>query len=142
MSTTYVVGFGSIIAQSNASGGTYVKVAQSIDLDTPDTEIGKLKITNNDSPTGGNPAGAHEYAPGMTDPGALEFQVVFAKGQHEALMQEQGNGFIYWWKETFPDGTVCNFPAYLAGCKITGKTEDEAVMGHIKLQLTGPALWS
>lgn len=143
-------GFGSTISIatyqiSNGSIGTYAKVIQTIDLDSPAPEPGDIKVTNNDSPTGGNPNGCQEYMPGMTEPGELEFEAVYWKAAHQTqLMNKVGDGNIYAWKETFNDAaaTICTFTGYLKQASITGKTENDALKGKVKIKLTGPVVWS
>ena len=130
-------GFGSIIAYSTTSGGTFAKIGQSIDLETPTTEVGEIKITNNDSP-----ANSHEYIPGMIEPGEMEFEIIYFKTMHEALLSLAGNNLIYWFKETFPDGTISTFPGFFKSVGIATKTEDEAMKGKIKIKLTQAQVFS
>jgi hypothetical protein len=133
---------GTVGVYNSGAGSSAAHVMQTIDISSPSGSVGKIKITNNDSPAGGNPAGAHEYAPGMTEPGDVEYEVVYVKGKHETLMQMQGNGISYSWQESFPDGSICTFVAFVESATVEGKTEDSALMGKVKLTLCSPAVWT
>ncbi len=143
----FVYGFGSNISYGTLNAttgaiGTYLLIAQSIDINTPIPEVGDIKLTNNSSPTGGNPAGAHEYAPGMTEPGDVEWDVVYVKAKHEAVNALVGNGLLYSFQEAFPDGTIYTFPGYFKSAGIEGKTEDGALMGKMKAKAASPGAWT
>ena len=138
-----VVAYGSIISyatftnMSSGTVGTYNKVAQSVDLDSPLPEVGDINLTNNDSPNN-----TKEYFPGMVEPGDLDFDVVFFASAHVPILNMVGNQIIYSWKETFTDGTTCVFPGYVKSAGVTGKTENEALKGKIKVKLTGAAVYT
>ena len=136
-----VVGFGSQIAYAtitSGNAGSYTMVAQTQDISSPEMEVGDVKTTNNSSPNN-----SHEYRPGLTEPGEVEFDVVYFKTGHQTLLGMCGNGIIYAWQETFSDtpASICTFPGYVKSSKVEGKTEDDALKGKLKIKLTGPCVW-
>lgn len=136
----FVKGFGSSIAYATITAGvvgTYTKVVQTVDVSSPMPEVGDIKVTNNDSPNN-----THEYAPGIVEPGDVEYQCVYYKSGHETLLGFVGNGIIYSWQETFADGSTCTFPGYLKSAGVEGKTEDDALKGKLKVKLTGAPVWA
>jgi hypothetical protein len=141
----YALGFGSAISYAlltagtyNTPSGAYTLVAQTLDLMTPKPETPKIKVTNNQSPNN-----SHEYAAGgLTEPGDTEFDVIFVKSEHLTLLQMQGNGIIYSWKETFLDGTNYTWPGFVASASVETKTEDEANKGKLKIQAASAGFWS
>lgn len=139
MPSSAAPGFGSTISYSNASNGTFTKIGQSVDLESPTTEVGDIKTTNNDSP--GN---SHEYLAGggLIEPGEVEFEVVYFKSLHSTIMALAGNGLNYFFKEVFPDGTISTFPGYFKSVGIATKTEDQAMKGKFKIKLTTTAAYS
>jgi hypothetical protein len=116
--------------------GSYGKIGQSFDLDSPTAETGDIDITNNDSP-----ANTKEFLPGMLDGGSLEFSVKYSGTMHASLMGFAGNGNIYSWKEVFPDGSYVVFPGYIKSATVGGKTEDGALEGKIGIRVTGASTW-
>lgn len=135
----YTQGFGSTISYAPITSGTigtYVPIAQTIDLESPSPEVGDIKITNNQSP--GN---SHEYGPGLIEPGALEWQVVYVKSTFETIYAFLGNGLIYSFKETFPDGATCTTTGYWKKLDVKTKTEDAAIMGTMGIKCCTPAVW-
>lgn len=127
------IGFGSTLSHSTTSGGTYTPIAQTVDLNGPEPEIGDVKITNNSSPNR-----THEYNPGgLIEPGTLEFQVVYAKAACATLYAMFGDQTVYFWKETYPDGSYWSFQAYVNKFGTEAPTEDSAIMNTIGLKLTG-----
>jgi hypothetical protein len=146
MASQYTVGFGSYISYatetvglgtSSSSTGSYTKIAQTIDLNSPMPEVGDIKITNNDSPNN-----THEYAPGLIEPGTLEWEVVYVKSTFETIYAFLGNNSIYSFQETFSDGSVCTFSGYWKTLGVEGKTEDDALKGKMSIKLTSKPVWS
>lgn len=138
--SNYTLGYGSTISIAPIAGGTvgsYVAIAQTVDLNSPASEVGDVNITNNDSPNN-----TKESVPGMIEPGDLEFEVVYVKAQFQTLAGYRGDGNIYSFKETFPDGAVCVFPGYIKKLSLEGKTEDDALKGKITIKLNGKEVWS
>ena len=142
MPTNYssgVIAYGSTISYATITAGTvgsYTKVAQSVDIDSPVPETGDINVTNNDSPNN-----TKEYVSGMLEPGELDYDLVFFASAHVAILQMAGNGVIYSWKELFTDGTTCTFPGYVKSAGLTGKTENEVMKGKIKIKLTSGVTW-
>jgi hypothetical protein len=128
MSSTFTIGFGSIL-KSSPDGTTYAEMAQTVDLDSPETEVGKVKITNNDSPNN-----SQEYRPGIQDPQAADYKVVYKSATFATLETARLAGTILYWKEIFPDGSGLTWQGYVVKNKITGKTENEALMGEFTVQ--------
>ena len=123
--------YGSVIAYSTTENGTYTDIAQSVDLGGPSPEVGDVGITNNDSPDN-----TKEYMPGMIEPGELEFQLVYKKDQCATLYGMFGDDVVYWWKETYPDGSSWKFAGYIKGFGTEGETEDGALMNNVTIKLT------
>jgi hypothetical protein len=154
MSTTpslFVPGFGTSIAfatYNDSSGtpviGTYTAIAQSMDVNSPSEEGGTIKITNNQSPGPSGGLARHEYAPGLVEPGDTEFDVIYYKSKHLVVVQMANNGVIYIWQITFSDtpATLCTFTGFITGAPLSGKTEDDAMKGKIKIKVTGPVVWT
>jgi len=130
--STGTVGYGSTLSWSTTIGGSYTPVAQTRDLSSPEATIGKINLTNNDSPNN-----TKEYKPGMIDPGESDFKVVYKKDQYAVLYAKFGDGIIYYWKEVFPDGSNIIWPGYLSKCKVTGETEDKELIGEMAIQAAG-----
>lgn len=136
----FVKGFGSQISYATITAGvagTYTKVAQTVDLDSPTPEVGDIKITNNDSPNN-----SHEYAPGLIEPGDMDFEVVYVKTMHETVLNMVGDGNIYSFQETFADSSTCTFTGYWKSAGVTGKTEDSALSGKLKIKLASKPVWA
>jgi hypothetical protein len=144
--SVYTLGFGSFISYATITAGTpgtYTKITQTRDVNSPMSEVGDVKVTNNDSPNN-----CHEYAPGLIEPGDIEWDCVFTKTQFETVSAFLGNGIVYSFKETFPvdsaAGTAptCTFPGYFKSIGVESKTEDEAVIAKFKVKLTGLPVWA
>ena len=142
--SNYTSGFGSsiLMATTTYSGGaftvgTYVKVAQSKDLKSPEPEVGDIKITNNDSPNN-----SKEYRPGMIEPGETEFDWIYFPSQQATLYATLGDGNIYGWKEVFPDGSNCVWLGYIKKIGIETKTEDEAITGKVTIKAINKMVYS
>jgi hypothetical protein len=131
--------YGSIIAWSTTENGSYTAVAQSKDLAGPSPEIGDIDMTNNDSPNN-----TKEYYPGggLIEPGELEFQLIYEKGQCDDLYTTFGDGIGYWYRETFPDGSQWKFPGYIKGFGTEGETDDGLFENNITLKLTGKPVFT
>ena len=128
--STATAGFGSILAHST-DGTTYTAIAQTVDLSGPEPEVGDINITNNDSP-----ARTMEYIPGMIEPGEQEFEVIYKKDVCAALYAMFGDGIIYFWRETYPDGSKWEYKGFLNKFGTEAPTEDEAIRNTIGLKLT------
>ena len=125
-------GYGSILAYSTpAVPATYIVVAQTVDLEGPSPEVGDIPITNNDSP-----ANTKEYMPGMIEPAEQDFQVVYTKAQAASLYALFGDGLIYNWRETYPDGSKWEYKGYQKRFGTEAPTEDGAIRNTITLKLT------
>jgi hypothetical protein len=136
----YTPGFGSTIAYApitSGTVGTYVPIAQSIDISSPMPEVGSIKVTNNSSPSN-----SHEYGPGLVEPGALEWDVVYVKTTFETIYAFLGNGLIYSFQETFPDGATCTVTGFWQKLGIEGKTEDDAIKGKMAIKCCTKAIWA
>ena len=128
MASKYTSGFGSTVSvATNTAGtpGTYALIGQTKDVKGPDSEVGDVKVTNNDSPNNTK----EEYGPGMIEPGTMGWELVFSNTIYTTLYGKFGDGNLYFWKETFPDGSTMVAPGFLKKAPITTKTEDEAMMG-------------
>jgi hypothetical protein len=136
MSSDATLGFGSQIYQGLSADSIANKIAQSIDLKSPESEIPKVKITNNDSP-----ANSHEYIPGLTEPGETEFEWVYTKTQQASLFALHDARTHCHFKEVFPDGSGWKFEGWISKVPVTTKTEDEAIHGTVTIILTSRALF-
>jgi len=128
--TNATVGYGSTLAFST-DDTTYTPIAQTVDLNGPEPEIGDVKVTNNDSENA-----THEHLPGLIEPGENEFKVVYAKAACNTLYTMFGTRTVYWWKETYPDGAFWKFKGYMKKFGTEAPTEDGAIMNTIGLKLT------
>jgi len=137
MSSDATLGFGSQIYKKNGSDADFVKIAQSKDLNSPESEIAKVKITNNDSPNN-----SQEYVPGLIDPGSLEFEWIYTKAQQAILYADWAARVAISWKEVFPDGSGWTFTGFLTKISNETKTEDEAIMGKVSITLTTAAVFA
>jgi len=138
--TKYTVGYGSkVYYATNTAGtpGSYTVIGQTLDIKGPDSEVGDIKLTNNDSPYN-----TKEYAPGMVEPGTIGWEMVFDDTIHATLYALFGNQTLYFWKEVFTDGSTMVAPGYLKKLPITTKTEDEADMVSVEVKLTGLAVFT
>ena len=138
----YVPGFGSSVWQApsvSGAAGTYVKIGQTKDIKGPDSEVGDIKITNNDSP--GN---SREYAAGggLLEPGTIGWDMVFDAVMFTPVFTTLGDGNGYWWKEVFADGSTMVAPGYLKKAPIVTKTEDEADMVSVEVKLSGKPVFT
>ena len=131
MVTQSTLGFGSKISYSSNAGATWVPVAQSEDLNSPEVETGKVKITNNDSPNT-----SQEYAPGILDPSGIDFQWIYTAAQQAALYTLQTARTVVLWKEIFPDGSGWTWSGWITKIHDETKVENEAIKGHISNQPT------
>lgn len=140
MSTKYSPGFGSkLYYATNTAGtpGTYNAIGQTKDINGPDSEVGDIKITNNDSPSN-----CRESAPGIMEPGSISWDLVYSDTVYATLMGIFGDGNIYFFKETFTDGSYIVAPGYLKKAPIKTKTEDEANMVNCEAKLTGKPVFT
>lgn len=128
--STATVGYGSTLAFS-LLGTTYTDIAQTVDLTGPEPEVGEVGITNNDSPDN-----TKEYIPGMIEPGEIEFEVVYTKTQAAALYALFGDGNVYFWRETYPDGSKWEFKGFLNAFGTEAPTEDEAIRNTVGIKVT------
>lgn len=135
--STATVGYGSILAWSATEGGTYAAIAQTRDLPGPEPEVGDVNITNNDSPDN-----TKEYIPGMIEPGELDFELVYKKAVCATLYGMFGNQVVYWWKETFLDGSTWKFPGYLKKFGTETETEDKEIQNNVTIKLTGKPVFA
>lgn len=131
--TQSTLGFGSSIFKS-ADGTTFTKIAQSKDLNSPESEVAKVKITNNDSPNN-----SQEYTPGLTEPGDMEFEWVYTPAQQAALYAHWAARDTLSWREIFPDGSGWVFKGFLTKITNESKTENEAIAGKVSIALTTAA---
>ncbi len=134
------LGFGSQIYKKASGDTDFVKIAQSKDLKSPESEVAKVKITNNDSPT--SPGPSQEYIPGMIDPGDMEFDWVYVKAQQKILYAHWAGRDIVQFKEVFPDGSGYTFGGFITKVTNESKTEDEAISGKVSIALTAAAQFS
>ena len=136
----YTPGFGSKVEYATNTGGvagTYNKIGQTRDIKGPDSEVGDIKVTNNDSPDN-----TKEYGPGMIEPGTIGWDLVFSDTVYNTLYGLFGDGNIYFWKETFTDGSTIVAPGFLKKAPITTKTEDEANVVVVEVRLTGKPVFT
>jgi hypothetical protein len=135
--STFTPGFGSTIsyAATTVSGGvytvsgTYAKIAQSIDLASPEIEIGDIKLTNNDSPNQ-----SHEYAPGLLEPGEIQFEWIYTPAEQATIYGITGDGNVYSFKETFSDGSNFIWLGWIKKIGVETKTEDNANKGKVTIR--------
>ena len=130
MASNVTLGFGSNLAYST-DGTSYTDIAQTVDLEGPSPEVGDVNVTNNDSPSN-----TKEYVPGMIEPGEQEFTVVYSKTVCAALYGMFGTGVIYFWRETYPDGSKWEYKGYLKSFGTEAPTEDGAIMNTVSIKLT------
>lgn len=130
MSSKATKAYASIIAYST-DDVTYVDIVQTIDLAGPSPEQGDIKTTNNSSPSN-----THEYMPGLIEPGELDFDIVYTKTQANTLYGLFPGNPVYFWRETYPDGSKWQFKAYVKGFGTEGETEDGKLTNTMKLKLT------
>lgn len=128
--STATKAFGSVIAVGD-DDLAYVDVAQSVDLSGPSPEVGDINITNNDSPDN-----CKEYKPGMIEPGELEFELIYTKAQCATLYGKFGDDTVYFWRETYPDGSTWKFQGYIKSFGTEGETEDGALTNSVTIKLT------
>lgn len=129
----YTVGYASKLYVALITGGTpgtYAAIAQTKDLTGPEPEVGKINITNNDSPNN-----TKETAPGMIAPGDMEFELVYSKAQAATLYGYFGDGNSYAWREVYPDGSKWEFNGFLSKFGSETKTEDEAIMNKVTITI-------
>ena len=122
------LGYGSALSYSLA-GTVFTEIAQTVDLAGPEPEVGDVNITNNDSPDN-----TKEYIPGMIEPGEQTFEVIYKKAVCAAVYALMG--IIYFWEETYPDGSKWAFKGYVKGFGTEAPTEDEAIRNTITIKLT------
>jgi hypothetical protein len=137
MSTDFTLGFGSQIYVST-DGDTYTLIAQSKDLNSPSSEVGTVNITNNSSPNF-----SEEVAAGLYKPGTIDFEWIYTPTQQATL-------YGYWnsapsqtlfFKEIFTDASGWTFSGFLTKIENETKTENEAIMGKVSVQLTVKAVY-
>jgi len=111
-----IIGFGKQIAYCDTVNGTYIKVAGSQDITTPERELGKAETTNDDSEDF-----TKDYQPALYEPGTASFKYVYGATQYAALdavfllatvaaTRPQATKF---WKVTLPDGATKTFKGFL-----------------------------
>jgi hypothetical protein len=120
--TTYSAGVYSV-------SGSYTKIAQSMDLQSPEDEVGDIKITNNDSPNN-----SQEYRPGMLDPGEMDFELIYTPAEHLTLHTICGDGNVYAFKEIFADGSNFVWFGWVKKIGVETKTENEAVKSKVTIR--------
>jgi hypothetical protein len=109
--------YGSILSYSTTSGGTYTKVAQTVDLGGPEPTVGKISILNNDSPSN-----TKEYLAGLIEPGAYSFSLIHRPADTATIYALMDAQTTYFWKVTFQQ---------------EGKTDDGAITTKCEIQLAG-----
>jgi hypothetical protein len=140
MSTKYAQGFGSKVSYATDTGGTpgtYNPIGQTKDIKGPDSSVGVIKLTNNDSPNN-----CREKAPGIMEPGTIGWDLVYSDTVYATLFGILGDGNIYFWKETFTDGSTIVAPGFLSKAPIVTKTEDESNMVTCEVELTGKPVFT
>jgi len=128
--------YGSVIAYSETDS-SYDPIAQSKDLAGPAPEVGDVNITNNDSPDN-----TKEYHPGMIEPGELEFQLVYKKDVCAELYGLLGDETVYYWQETWPDGSTWKFKGYIKSFGTEGETEDGMLENSCTIKLTNKPVFA
>lgn len=135
--STATKGYGSILAHATTFAGTYTAIAQTVDLAGPEPEVGDINVTNNDSPSN-----TKEYIPGMIEPGEQDFEVIYKKAEAAILAGMLGDGIVYFWRETYPDGSKWEYPAYMKKIGTEAPTEDGAIRNSITLKLTSKPVFT
>jgi hypothetical protein len=130
MPTSYVLGYNSHVYYST-NGTSYTKIGQSRDVQSPNPEVGEVNLTNNDSPNN-----TKEYAPGMIEPGELEFELVYKASATTTLYGLLGDGNIYHWAEKFADGSGFTCKGFIKSFGVETATEDEANITKVTIKLT------
>lgn len=138
--TNYTPGFGSSVYWATNTAGTagsYTKLSNTKDIKGDDSEVGDIKVTNNDSPDN-----TKEYGPGMTEPGTIEWEMVYNKTAYNTLVGMKGDGNLYFWKEVFADGSTIVVPGFIKKIPLVTKTEDEANMMTVTVRCTGKSVFT
>jgi hypothetical protein len=135
MSSTAILGFGSELYTS-PDGTTWTLVGQTVDLNSPASELAKVKITNNSSPNT-----SQEYTTGIFEPGDMDFEIVYSSAIQEPLYTLFAGRTIQFWKEIFPDTSGWTYKAFISKLENEGKTENEAIHAKVSLALTTVAVY-
>jgi hypothetical protein len=131
--TPAVKAFGSILYYApivSGAPGTWVEIAYTEDLKTPDIEVGDIKITNNQSPNN-----THEYMPGLIEGGTVEYDIVYTSSVAGTLYGLLDAATTYAWQEVYPDGAAMVWFGYVKGFGIEGKTEDGDLKNKMKVKV-------
>ena len=134
-----VLGFGTKLNRGTSAAGPFTSMAQSVDVKSPEPEVAKVKVTNNDSPNN-----SQEYIPGLFDPGDLELEVIYTPTVQAQWYADFAARSVQWYTVVFPDGSGWKFPGFVQKFGDETKTENEAIKAKVTVKPTYsavPAAW-
>jgi hypothetical protein len=123
--------YGTTIAYSTTSGGSYTTIGEVHDLDE-DQNVPEFKVTNF-----GSPSATHEFRPKMIDPGEASGKGNYVNSIYSTLFGYQQTRTILWFKITTPDNSVANGQAWVSKLKKT-EPDDDGVKQEFTVRKTGP----
>jgi hypothetical protein len=130
MSSTAFIGLGTTIGFSTTQGGSYTNLAEVYDLKGPGLSVTDVDITNNNSPSY-----FKEFIPGLIDAGKVSGKLIFTSGGLSTLFALIGQT-SYYWRVTFPEGSIFAFYGFLCKLEMDEKTGDK-IEADFEIKLTG-----
>lgn len=124
-----VIGYNSAISVSATQGGSYTDLSEvlSIDdgLDVKEVKVSHLKSDN----------AAHEYIPGMIEPGMANLELNFYKTQYNTIMSALRTA--YWFKITTSDGSITAFKGFYKRLAKKVADGDDRITATVQIKVTG-----
>jgi hypothetical protein len=136
----HILGFGKKLAYSATSGGTYIEIDGTQEVNLPERELGAAEITNDDSV-----AYHKDYIPALYEPGTVSFTYVYGKtvfAAVEAVFQLASVAATRadatkFWKVTLSDGSIAAFQGFITKHDLPAELED-AIVVEGEIQVVGP----
>ena len=106
------------------------------DFQGPSQQNGEIDVTSLDSE-------AREFLPALKDNGSFtaNFNFVPNNLQHQGLINDGDNQTVRWWRLTFPDTTLAEFPGFVQNVSTSG-APDGAISGSVSVRISGSIEWT
>lgn len=106
---------------------TWTEITSILNLDSPPGEVDSLKATVLAST-------AHEYLPGLVDPGELSAEIIYTATQYQVINGLRGS--VVPWKIVFKDGMDVTFSGFVSSCECKFDPEELQTVSF-KVKVTG-----
>lgn len=132
MASTGVIGYGSKLKIEEPDGsGTFVDIAEVMDVPWPELENSDVEFTNLDSANR-----TREYKRGLIEPGTLEFSINYTKAEYERLKDLQASGAERSWRILLTDASKLELDGYVKSIGGDGPIDDRQT-NNITIKVSG-----